>query len=121
MILTFFFTAIFFVELIFAIKEVLPKAIIMIRDRIRKARHAKRSSKKTNSIYPVSEYTLNTQQNEEGKPSAQINPDGSVRQYQNGQPNRRSEEAAVHIKELDENMVIEDLLGEKDSDSYKKS
>ena len=61
MILMFFFTAIFFVELLFAIKEIIPKAFKMIRDKIRRAR-SKRNKKK-NSVFPGTEFTLNTQQN----------------------------------------------------------
>ena len=63
MILMIFFTAIFFIELIFAIKDILPKAIKLIGDKIRRAK----LNKKKNSIYPKTGYTLNTLDNEEMK------------------------------------------------------
>ena len=119
MILMFFFTAIFFVELIFTIKEILPKGIKIIRDKIRSARNAKRSRKK-NSMFPRGEFTLNTQQNEEKKTEAPKNANENEFLSQISQPNRPSKEAIESNKELLEKMMIEDVLGESDGITSKK-
>jgi hypothetical protein len=64
----FFFTAILFFELIFTIKDILHKAIKLIRDKVIKSIFTRRNR----IANPMPNFTSNTQQDEERKSINQL-------------------------------------------------
>jgi hypothetical protein len=84
MILMFFFTTIFFVELLFAMKEILPKAIKLIREKVIKYRR----TGKNRIMNPRSEFTMTAKQDEEGRSMGNQNIFENFFQTQNTQLER---------------------------------